>query len=53
MLLVACERNEEPTMNLIPWDRQSTLELKKSWQYLAWAALFVGGLAWVLSSIPH
>ncbi len=38
-------------MNVIPWNRQSTLELKKCWQYLAWAALFVAGLAWTLSSL--
>lgn len=38
-------------MNVIPWNRQSTLELKECWQHLAWAALFVTGLAWTLSSL--
>jgi hypothetical protein len=40
-------------MNALPWDRQTTLELKKCWQYLAWSALFVAGLAWVLTSFAQ
>jgi len=38
-------------MNIIPWNQQSTKELKSSWRYLAWAALFVIGLMWVASSL--
>jgi hypothetical protein len=45
------EGNEERAMNVIPWNRQTMVELKECWHYLAWAALFVAGLAWALNSM--